>query len=168
MLIFMSAPNIFFSVWHWLTIFGPLVYHHEMMCHVHSWSQYNVDLRPQGQIYRFVSDLELFLDLTLVNHIWHMCLSPWEPLRGSVVYIYDPNSNINLWPKDQLYRFLSCLTHNFCLLWHWLTGSITMRRCVIYTHDPDTTLTFDLKINFIGFMTWLCVWPTAFLSVLCS
>ena len=36
-------------------------------------------------------------------------------------------------------------------------GPITMRGCVKYIHDPDRTLTFDLKIKFIGLMTWLCV-----------
>ena len=36
--------------------------------------------------------------------------------------------------------------------------------CVKYIHDPDTTLTFDLKVKFIGFMTWLCVRASAFLS----
>ena len=35
------------------------------------------------------------------------------------------------------------------------------KRCVTYIHDPNTTLTFDLKVEFIGFMTWLCVWATA-------
>ena len=39
-----------------------------------------------------------------------------------------------------------------------------MRRCVKYIHDPDTTLTFDLKVKFIGFMTWLCVQASTFLS----
>ena len=32
-------------------------------------------------------------------------------------------------------------------------GCITMRRCVVYIHDPDTTLNFDLKVQFIGFLT---------------
>ena len=32
-------------------------------------------------------------------------------------------------------------------------GSITKRGCVKYIHDPDMTLTFDLKVKFIGFMT---------------
>ena len=33
-------------------------------------------------------------------------------------------------------------------------------------HDryPDTTLIFDLKVKFIGFMTWLCVQASAFFS----
>ena len=40
--------------------------------------------------------------------------------------------------------------------------SITMRGCVKYIHDPDTTLNFDLKIKFLGFMTWLCVQASVF------
>ena len=31
-------------------------------------------------------------------------------------------------------------------------GCITMRRCVAYIHDPDTTLTFDPKVKFEGFL----------------
>ena len=31
-------------------------------------------------------------------------------------------------------------------------GCITMRRYVAYIHDPDTTLNFDLKVKFIGFL----------------
>ena len=32
-----------------------------------------------------------------------------------------------------------------------------------YIHDPDTMLTFDLKVNFLRLMTWLCVQASAFL-----
>ena len=47
----------------------------------------------------------------------------------------------------------------------YLTGGfITMRVCVAYNHDLDTTFAFDLKVNFIGFITWLCVRAIAFLS----
>ena len=31
-----------------------------------------------------------------------------------------------------------------------------MRQCVAYIHDPNKTLTFDLKVKLKGFMTWLC------------
>ena len=42
----------------------------------------------------------------------------------------------------------------FCIGLAYLAhGCITMRRCVAYIHDPDTTLNFDLKVKFIGFMT---------------
>ena len=33
---------------------------------------------------------------------------------------------------------------------HWC---MTMRRCVAHIHDPESTLTFDLKVKFIGFLT---------------
>ena len=36
----------------------------------------------------------------------------------------------------------------------WHTGV-----CVVYIHDPDRTLNFDLKTKFIGFLTCFCVWP---------
>ena len=38
-------------------------------------------------------------------------------------------------------------------------GCITIRRCVAYIHDPDTTLNFDLMVKFIGFLTCFCVLP---------
>ena len=36
-------------------------------------------------------------------------------------------------------------------------GSITMRGCVKYIHDPDTTFTFEPQVKFIGLMILLCV-----------
>ena len=44
-------------------------------------------------------------------------------------------------------------------------GPITMRGCVKYIHDPDTTLNFDRKVKFIEFMTWFCVQASAFLFI---
>ena len=41
-------------------------------------------------------------------------------------------------------------------------GCITIRRCVAYIHDPDTTLNFDLKVKFIGFLTCFPVRPITF------
>ena len=43
-------------------------------------------------------------------------------------------------------------------------GAIKMRGCVKYIHDHDMTLTFDPKVKFRGFMTWLCVQASAFFS----
>ena len=75
--------------------FGLPYLSHEMMCCIHSWSQYNVDLWPQVQIYKFLTCFYVWpitiFDLTLAYHIWHTRLSPWEPCRGCVAYIYDPN-----------------------------------------------------------------------------
>ena len=41
-------------------------------------------------------------------------------------------------------------------------GCSTMRRCVTYIHDPDTTLNFYLKVKFIGVLTCFCVRPITF------
>ena len=67
----------------------------------------------------------------------------------------------------------SCLTHNYFLVWHWLTifgtwvyhhetGLGLRVRCVGYIHDPDTTLNFDVKVKFPGFLTCFCIQPKTF------
>ena len=89
------------------------------MCHLHSWSGFDLDLWPQGQIWLF-----------------YLCL-----------FVQPINS--------------VCFDIGIPYLAH---GSITMRGCVAYINDPDRALTFDLKVQFIEFMTWLCVWATALLS----
>ena len=90
------------------------------MCRVLSWSRYDLEFWPQGQIYR-VFDMFLF---PAHNYFWIDIGLPY-------------------------------LAHGF----------ITMRICVKYIHDPDTTLTIDLKVKFIGIMTWLCVQTSALLSL---
>ena len=56
----------------------------------------------------------------------------------------------------------SCPGLNFYLLWHLAHGSFTMRQCVSWFHDADPTLTFEVKVTFIGFWTWLRVRTTFF------
>ena len=91
---------------------------------------------------RFVSGPLLFFGLTLT-------LSRYD---------------LQLWPQGQIYRVFDmflCLAHNFfggdIGLPYLAHGCITIRRCVAYIHDPDTTLNFDLKVKFIGFLTCFCV-----------
>ena len=50
----------------------------------------------------------------------------------------------------------------FVLVWHLhaIVGTWHMRRYVAHFHDPDTSLTFDLKVKYKGLM--LCV-PASFL-----
>ena len=89
----------FYMVWHWLTIFGTWVYHHETMCSVHSWSRYDLELWPQGQIYRVFdmfscSSHNFFLD-------WH-----WLNIFGTWMYHHQTMCrehswswfNVDLWP----------------------------------------------------------------------
>ena len=73
----------------------------------------------------------------------------------------------DLWPQDQIYRFLSCLRvrsiTSDCFdtdVPNLANRSITLREWVARVHNPDVSLTFDLKVKFIGLMTWLCVRAT--------
>ena len=97
-----------------------------------------------------------------------MGVSPWDDVsRTFMIQI-----RLEIWPQCQIYRvfdMFSCPAHN---LFFWFDkglpylahGCITMRRYDTYIHDPDTTLTFDLKVKFKGFMTWFCGQALAFLS----
>ena len=58
-----------------------------------------------------------------------------------------------------------CPAHNFfggVDLPYFAHGCIPMRRCVTHNHDPDMTLTFGLKVKFIGFLTCFLVRPITF------
>mgnify|MGYP003692231687 CR=1 FL=1 len=88
------------------------------------------------------------------------------------MYIHDPDTTLNFDLKVQFIGFLTC----FCVqsitffgidtglpyLAHWC---FTIRRCVAYIHDPDTTLNFDLKVNFIGFLPCISVRPITFFLI---
>ena len=115
-----SCPaHNFFMVWHWLTILGTWVYPHKTMCRVHLWSRYDLELWPQGQIYR----------------------------------VFD---------------MFSCPAHNFFLidigLPYLAHGCITIRQCVANIHDPDSMLTFDLKVKFQRVLSCLHVRPVTSVS----
>ena len=103
----------------------------------------------------------------------------WFTIFGTFVYYHETLCRVHLWsrfdsdlwPQGQIYRLFSCLcvrpTTPVCFdigISYLAHASITIRECVTYIHDPDMKLTFDLKVKFIGSMTWLCVSATAFLS----
>ena len=92
----------------------------------------------------------------------HGCIT----MRKCVAY------NIDLWSqRSNLLRFWSIRVPpgNFCLLWHCISylahGSITIRLCVANILDPNTTLSFDLTVKFIGFLTRLCVRPVTWIEL---
>ena len=106
--------------------------------------------------------------------IWY-----WLTIFGTCVYhhegmcrelLWDSDSTLTFDPKVKFIAFLSCLRvrpitsdcfdNGIPKLAH---GCITIRQCVADIHDNDTILTIDLKVKFIGFMTWLCVRATYFL-----
>ena len=101
------------------------MYHHERMCSVHLWSQYNVDLWPQGQIHRVYNMFSCLAYNYLL--IWH-----WLSIFGTCVYHYERMSRVHLlsrididiWPQGGIYRFLSILcvqTATFGGFRHWHT-----------------------------------------------
>ena len=97
------------------------------------------------------------LSVKLMKFLYFQFLSPpWTKFRG----VYRNHSVCPSVCAD------SCPAHNF--FWfdiglpYLAHGCNTIRRCVTYIHDPDTTLNFDLKVKFIGFLTCFHVRPTIY------
>ena len=93
--------------------------------------------------------------LTILPYLAHGCIT----MRQCVAYIHDPNTTLTFDLEVAFIGFVavsSCPTRNLCLLYivvsYLAHGSVTMRGCVAYIHDPDTTLTFDLKVKSVGFV----------------
>ena len=112
-------PITFFMVWHWLTIFGTWMYHHETMCRVHSWSRYELEPWPQGQIYRVFDMFSCPVHNFFM--VWH-----WLTIFGTCMDV-SPSDNVSrtfmipiqCWPltsRSNLKAFFmsSCTTCNFC------------------------------------------------------
>ena len=79
------------------------------------------------------------------------------PMRGCVAYryIHDPDRMLIFDFKVKFTGFLTCFrVRPLTIFWcdidlpYLANESITMRGCVAYIHDPDSTLTFDLKVKF--------------------
>lgn len=96
-----------------------------------------------------------------ITYLAHGCYTMRHPRLQYDLY---------LWLKGQIYRVFLTLFHVWPVTWvcfdigisYFAHGCITLRRCVAYIHNPDTTLTFDLQVQFIRFLKWLCVRATAF------
>ena len=94
-----------------------------------------------------------------------MGVSPWDDVSHTHTFMiqirpWTLTSRTNLWAF-----VISVTSVSFDIGIPYLAhGSITMRGCVKYIHYPDTMLTFDLKVKFIEFVTWLCVHASDFLS----
>ena len=147
------AHNIFF-IEIWLTMFSTWVYHHKTMCWVNSWSRFDVDIWPQGQIYMLLSCLHVrpltsfSFDISM-PYLAHGSIT----MGGCVKYIHDPDTTLNLdlkvkftgfmtWLCAQASAFLSFDITLLCLA----CECITMVWCVPYIHELRMTLTFNLDI----------------------
>ena len=106
----------------------------------------------------------LWFDIGL-PYLAHGCIT----MTRCVAYIHDPDTTLNFDLKVKFIGFLTCFrVRPITFLWFDIGipylehGCITMRRCVAYIHDPDTTLNFDLKAKVIGFLTCFRVRPITF------
>ena len=134
------------------------------MCRMHSWSKYNVDLWPQGQIYR------IFYMFSCRAHNYFL-LWYWLPLFCTWFYHHKsmcrvPSTfwyNIDLWPQDQIYMVFGmaiCSNHSFFVLlrYHILFGTWVYHHwtmCNIFSwslYDLDLWPQYQ---NYI-FSPWIC------------
>ena len=90
-----SCPaHNFFLVWLSLTIFGTWVYHYKTMCRAHSWSWYDIDIWPQGQICS-VFDM---ISCPAYNYLFLFDI-------GSPYLAHGPHhEHVDLLPQGQIYR----------------------------------------------------------------
>ena len=137
-----------------------------------SWSWYDVDLWPQHHIYR-VFDIFLcpfhndFLFDIGLPYLAHESIT----MRRYDKYIHVPDLMLTSDFKVKFIGLLSCLhvrpvtSVSFHIgIPFSAHGSITVRECVKYIHDPNTTLTFNLKVKFIGLWHDFVFRPQLFLS----
>ena len=120
--------HIFSLLWHWLTIVGTWVYHHEMMCHVHSWSWYYFNLWPQCQIIRVFN-----MSLCLASNLFYCFDIGLITIFGSWVYLHERMCRVqlwywykaDLWPQGQIYKVFDMLWPQFFVLWlsHTIFGT---------------------------------------------
>ena len=92
----------------------------------------------------------LWFDISL-PYLAHGCIT----MRGCVGYIHDPDTTVNFDLKVKFIGFLTCFrVRPITFFWidiglpYLAHGCITIRQCVPYIHDPDSMLTFDLKVKF--------------------
>ena len=110
-------------VWHWLTIFGTWVYHHDKMCRVHSWSRYDLELWPQGQIYRVFDMFSCPAHNFFMVWHWHTIFRTWMYHHETMCRVHSwSRYDLEFWPQGQNYRvfdMFSCPAHNFLAHLSW-------------------------------------------------
>ena len=93
----------FFMLWHWLTIFGTWVYQHETMCRVHSWSRYDLELWPQGQIYRVFDMFSCLAHNFFLDWHWLTIFGTWMYHHQTMCRLHSwSRFNVDVWPQGQI------------------------------------------------------------------
>ena len=148
-----SCPN-FFVIWGRHTILGKWVYQYETMCRVYWWPLYDLDLWPQCQNYSFFN--------------WNSCpghnffvLCHMHPVFGTWMHHHETMCHVLCLSVRLrvLIRAITSLFFDVCIP-YLAYGCINMRGCIAYIHDLHVTfnhmtLTFDLKVKGISFLTWI-------------
>ena len=143
--------------WHWLTIFGTWVYHHETMClYIHdpdTTLNFDLNIKFIGFLTSFgVQPITTFwFDIGLLC-LAHGCIT----IRQRVTNILDPDRTLNFDLKVKLILCLTCLLVwpiTFFFIWHWLTifGTWVYHYEKMWYVHLCSWFDFDLKVKFIGF-----------------
>ena len=128
------------------------------MCRVHSWSRYDLELWPQGQIYR-VYDMALCSGLSFFV-LWHShtLFGTWVYHHGTMCRVHSWNL-YDLWPQYQYYIFTMDLSLARCLCSLTLEYQILAYECItmkqqnMYILDLSMNLTFDLYVGGGGILS---------------
>ena len=109
------------------------------MCHVHSWSRFDVDLWPQGQIYRHTK-------------FWQMGVSQWDNMLCTFLTLVWPWPLTYIWVArgivSEFYsQFLSCLVMDTNRSIPWNLRSLCVFALNVY---------FDYKCILMD--NWLYKW----------
>ena len=93
-------------VWHWLTIFGQWVYHHERIVQVDSWSDTMFTFDPKVKLIWFMTLLCLWATDFLSFDRVILCFGMWVYHHGTMCRVHSwPLDNLDLWPQYQNYIF---------------------------------------------------------------
>ena len=132
------------------------------MSRVHLLSRNNVDLWPQGQIYRvfdmaFVRAAAFTPFVIVITYLAHECN------HGMMCHIHSwLMYDLVLWPRYQnnIFTMNLCLGKIVFALWNrhnkLAHGYITLEQLVAFILDLYMSMTFDIKVN-IGIYTYFIV-----------
>ena len=160
-------------LWHWPIILGSWVHHHEKMCRVHSWSWYDVDLWPQGQICS-VYDMALCMSHSFFV-LWHSHNHVWACGTMCLVHSWSLN-DLELWPicgwrgyspwvlLTVLYLFQFSTPDISCdaLLWFIFFRNKKWKWHLIMSFNFNNFLRSSVKAKVVGHRFDLCISIIAF------
>ena len=156
-----SSPTCYFCLlWHLHTIFGTWVYNHERMCQVHSWSWYDIDLWPQGKIYRvydmaLCSGLSFFVIVILclacecITLIW--CVTYLHELCMTLTFDLNIKITFSLW--IWVWQDIFALWHRHTKFWHMSESPRDNMLCTFLTLVGPWPLTYMLvaEVSLVSF-----------------